>query len=103
MAPKRKQKPPEVSDDDDNIPSEVEDFEHISDIDETEEVVDDGVDDEENDAVEISEWDGDIDCMAEDKKVQMHVSRRTKSEGKGKSYRVFQGSPLRSEPDSDID
>lgn len=103
MAPKRKQKPPEVSDDDDNIPSEVEDFEQISDIDETEEVVDDGVDDEENDAVEITEWDGDIDCMAEDKKVQMHVSRRTKSDRKERKNRVFQGSPLHSEPDSDID
>lgn len=88
---------------DEDITSEFEDSGSDADeiIDETEEVIDDVYDDEDAASVEIDEeWETEYGSLAEDKKIQ--VPRRSKAE-KIKKVRTFQGSPLRSEPDSDID
>ena len=104
MPPKVKQQHTLDFSDDEHIASEVEEIEDFDevDIDETEEVADEGVeDDEENDDLE-PEWDGEIDRMTEEKKVRMHVIKKPRAEKKTVT-RVFQGSPLHSESDTDIE
>lgn len=88
--------------DDEFIPSEEEDFEDLPvEPDETEEVLDEGmVDDEEENEEGGVDWEEDDEDASEERPaIAVAIPRRLKQE---KKVRFYEGPPLQSESDDDI-